>query len=186
VLGNESPDRAAVFRREGELWLLSFEDETVRLRDVKGLHDIAMLLGRPNDDVHSAELVGGEAPLESGLGADPVLDRAAAESYRRRLADIDAAIDEHEAAHDIGRLDALHTERDALLSELGRAAGLGGRARRLKDPAERARKSVTARIRDALDRIERQHPALGHHLRTSIHTGTSCSYRPARPIAWKL
>jgi hypothetical protein len=77
-------------------------------------------------------------------------------------------------------------ERDALVAELAAAAGLGGRARRLGDQSERARKAVTARIRDVLDRIERVHPALGAHLRASVTTGTYCGYPPPTPTAWEL
>jgi hypothetical protein len=77
-------------------------------------------------------------------------------------------------------------ERDAQVDELARVTGLGGRPRRLGDERERARKAVTARARDALDRIERAHPDLGRHLRDAISTGTSCSYAPAAPVDWEL
>jgi hypothetical protein len=60
--------------------------------------------------------------------------------------------------------------------ELAAATGLGGRGRLLGDQSERARKAVTARIRDAIARIERLHPALGAHLRASVTTGTFCAY----------
>ena len=55
-----------------------------------------------------------------------------------------------------------------------------------EDPraAERARKAVTNRIRQAVGRIHAAHATLGLHLRNSVHTGTSCSYTPERPIAW--
>ena len=52
--------------------------------------------------------------------------------------------------------------------------------------AERARTTVTARIRDAIGRIERAHPELGRHLRASIVTGTRCSYRPAETVRWDI
>jgi hypothetical protein len=73
-----------------------------------------------------------------------------------------------------------------LVDELARVVGLGGRPRRLGDERERARKAVSARIRDALDRVERAHPALGRHLRETISTGTSCAYTPAAPVDWEL
>jgi hypothetical protein len=72
------------------------------------------------------------------------------------------------------------------VGELAAAAGLGGRPRRLGDRSERARKAVTARIRDVIARIERAHPALGAHLRVSITTGTFCAYSPAAPASWEL
>jgi hypothetical protein len=69
---------------------------------------------------------------------------------------------------------------------LSAAYGLGGRARRLGDAGERARKAVTARIRDSLARLNHRHPTLAQHLRQSIHTGAVCSYQPPQPTWWEL
>lgn len=63
--------------------------------------------------------------------------------------------------------------------------GLGGRDRRLGDEKERARKAVSARIGDAIDRIERANPQLAQHLRNSVQTGTWCTYAPAEPTRWR-
>jgi hypothetical protein len=54
--------------------------------------------------------------------------------------------------------------------------------------AERARSTVTRRIRDAIKKVAAAHPALGRHLETSIKTGYFCGYTPdpAHPIAWRL
>ena len=112
-------------------------------------------------------------------------DRARAE-VRARLLDLEAEIDEAGRWHDPERAERAALERDALVAELAAATGLGGRARRLGDQSERARKTVTARIRDVLERVERAHPPLGAHLRASVTTGTWCSYSPATPTAWDL
>lgn len=68
-----------------------------------------------------------------------------------------------------------------MLEQLASAYGLAGRPRKTGDPGERARTAVTARIRDAIRRIERLHPELGKHLARSIRTGTSCAYDPDPP-----
>lgn len=49
---------------------------------------------------------------------------------------------------------------------------------------QRARKAVRRRTADALNRIEDAHPALGRHLRHSVHTGIYCSYTPEHDIRW--
>ena len=49
-------------------------------------------------------------------------------------------------------------------------------ARRLGDQSERARKTVSARVRDALAKIDQVHPALAEHLRRALRMGTVCSY----------
>ena len=84
------------------------------------------------------------------------------------------------------RADQLRTERDTLVRELAAAAGFGGRTRRLGDQAERARKTISARVRDALTKIESVHPQLAAHLRSAVRMGTTCSYAPAEPVAWTL
>jgi hypothetical protein len=65
--------------------------------------------------------------VESGLG--DLLDKQALTAYRQRLHDLEQELTEADQWSDIGRLEALHTERDALLNELARATGLRGRAR---------------------------------------------------------
>jgi hypothetical protein len=184
-------DRAGnAFRREGGVWTVAFNGRTVPLRDAKGLRDLAVLLASPGREVAAAELVagthGGTAAAIAALGADPVLDDRARAAYRARLADLDEELAEADAHHDIERSARLGAERDALIDELARATGFGGRRRRLGDAGERARTTATARIRDAIGRIERVHPELGRHLRASIVTGTRCAYRPAETMRWNV
>jgi hypothetical protein len=148
--------------------------------DAKGLHDIAALLARPGDPVPAAQLAGLAAPA----GADPVLDDRVRAAYKARLAELDEDIDDARASHDLERAVRAATERDALISELGHALGLGGRNRRLGDDTERARKAVTARIHHAIGRLQHYHDDLAAHLRDSIRTGTACTYQPAQPTDW--
>jgi hypothetical protein len=179
-----------VFRRDGDTWTLAFGGRSVPLRDAKGLRDLAILLATPGREVAATELVTGVADAAAAglaaLGADPVLDDQARAAYRARLTQLDDELAEADRHHDIERSARLATERDALIDELTSAAGLGGRPRRLGDVTERARTTVTARIRDAIGRIERVHPELGRHLRASIVTGARCSYRPAETVRWSI
>jgi len=180
----------SVFRRDGDVWTLAFGGRTTALKDAKGLRDLAVLLAAPGRDVAATELVAGsdgEAAAALGaLGADPVLDDRARAAYRTRLADLDDELATADAHHDLERSSRLAAERDALIDELARATGLGGRRRRLGDTAERARTTVTSRIRDAIRRIEQAHPELGAHLRASIVTGARCAYRPAETVRWAV
>ncbi len=142
------------------------------LRDAKGLRDLAVLLAAPGRDVAATELIAGVTPAAAACLAG--------------LARLDEELAEADTHHDIERSARLAAERDALIDELTSAAGLGGRPRRLGDVTERARTTVTARIRDAIGRIERVHPELGRHLRASIVTGARCSYRPAETVRWSI
>jgi hypothetical protein len=116
----------------------------------------------------------------------PVLDERARAAYRARLTDLDEDLDEAERAGDLGRADRLTAERDALLSQLAEAYGLSGRTRKAGSPAERARTTVTARLRDGIRRIAAVHPDLGRHLSHSIRTGTLCGYEPESPVDWEF
>jgi class 3 adenylate cyclase len=195
--GRVAPAETNVFRLEGDIWHLAFAGEVTRLKDRKGLHDIARLLLVPGIEVAAVDLlaprVGGSPggmpgtqgmALEGGVG--PALDATAREEYRRRLVELEEEIAEAEAHNDPGRAGRANEEREFLLAELGAAVGLGGRARPALDPAERARKAVTWRIRETLSRIEAAHVPLGRHLRRSLRTGTFCVYDPAEPTSWEL
>jgi predicted ATPase len=187
------------FLREGEFWSLTYAGAVARLRDSKGVRDIARLLRTPGREVAAIDLSAREVAgiprsrstlgeislgIEGDVGA--ALDIEARGQYRTRLADLEEDISEAEINNDPERANLAREEREFLLAELGAAFGLGGRARRLLDPAERARKAVTGRIRDALTHIEAAHPDLGRHLRRSVRTGSFCAYDPAEPTRWQL
>jgi hypothetical protein len=173
-----------VFRREGDTWRISFDGREVRLRDVKGLADIDALIRAGGGEVPASRLAGMHLPGGAGLGADPVLDRRAQQEYRAQLAQLGEELEEADRAHDLDRVTAIGDERAFLVRELSSAVGLGQRDRGLGDDRERARKAVTARTRDAVGRIGAVHPTLGDHLSRAVHTGNSCSYRPADPVRW--
>ncbi|WP_447007866.1 ATP-binding protein [Saccharothrix isguenensis] len=167
------PSAPREFRRDGDVWTLTYGGSTVRTPDSKGLRDLHVLLGRPGEPVSAVSLLAPEAVASARLGGDPVLDDEAKSRYRRRLEQLDEEIDR---ALDDERAAALDRERAALLEELRAAAGLAGRTRKLGDEAERARKTVTARIRDALRRLDARHPGLAAHLRETVSTGATCVY----------
>ena len=124
--------------------------------------------------------------MQSGLG--DILDKQALKAYRQRLGDLDQELTEAEQWSDLGRLDVLRTERDALLDELARATGLGGRARTTGSSQERARVAVKKAISAATDRIATVDQSLARHLRAGIHSGLNCGYEPdpADSLDWIL
>jgi hypothetical protein len=192
----------AQLTREGDFWTIAYAGKTMRLRDVKGLRYIAFLLAARGAEVHVLELVAaaegsprGAAPpvgdgLRSARPADlgPMLDRRAREEYRARLEDLRSELEEARSFADDERAARLEEEIDALVEELARAAGLGGRDRPLSSPAERARVNVTKAIRTAIKLLEKQSPDLADHLTASIRTGRFCSYAPPgeAPPRWVL
>ncbi|MFI6693518.1 ATP-binding protein [Streptomyces sp. NPDC050433] len=178
----QPPSPGPEFRRDGAVWALGFDGRAVHVPDAKGLRDLHTLLAHPGTDFPAVRLLapdGGETAVAAhAMGGDPVLDERAKAEYRRRLDQLDHEIDRAGERGDAARAAAYDRERQALLDELRTAAGLGGRTRRLGDEAERARKTVTARIRDTLRKLDALHPELATHLRKSVTTGSTCAYRP--------
>jgi hypothetical protein len=174
-------------RRDGEDWILAAGTERVRLRDGRGLHYLRRLLAAPGQEITALDLVADGAGL-AATSTDPLLDEAARAAYRTRLAALDQELDAADATGDADRAERADTERQAILTELRRTTGLGGRARQTTAEAERARVNVTRTLRTAIERISDKAPAAGAHLHKSIRTGLACRYDPAPggPSRWRI
>jgi hypothetical protein len=172
-----------VFRKEGELWLVCYEQEAAHVPEVRGLQDIAQLLQRPSEEVHCLALAG--QPADTGRGVE-VLAEAARRAYRARLRELETELAEAENANDEGRAERLAEERERLLEEMRKASGLGGRSRKMGDAAERARTAVAWRIRHAIKKLQTGHPTLARHFSNSIKTGVFCSYTPEKETRWSV
>jgi hypothetical protein len=181
-----SEANANEFRQEGETWTVAFAGRRCHVRNAKGVRDIARLLAQSGVEIAAVDLAAVEGPTSGGGHLGETLDARARASYKARLVELETELDEADTGGDIERSARAHAERDALLDQLSSAYGLGGRPRRAGDPAERARTAVTARIRDAIRRIEAVHPDLGHHLVRSVRTGTFCCYDPDPFVHWEL
>ena len=174
----EEPDfEVASLTRRGKVWNVAWQDENGSIPHVKGLADIAVLVRHRGQDVSALQLAGGASAAAGSSGE--MIDLKALGIYRSRLDELGAEMDQAEDDADIGRVEHLENEREQLLAEIRRATGLGGRLRsNANDPAERARKAVSARIRDAIRRLDTVVPLLAGHLDRSIQTGLRCCYRP--------
>ena len=168
--------------RSDRRWTLDYDDQTVVLAHVKGLGDIAELVSRPNVEVTALTLMGSP---QTSLTQEEAVDRATLANYRTRLADLEQDIQESQLNNDTGRTEKFEAEREHILEELQRVAGLGGRPRSSANQSvERARKAVSARIRDAISRISEVAPEVGEHLDRNIVTGIQCTYQPEVGTGW--
>ncbi|MGH7924528.1 MAG: alpha/beta fold hydrolase, partial [Candidatus Binatus sp.] len=192
----------AIFRREGEYWTVSWQDNVFRLKDAKGFRYLAYLLADPGREVLARELaMVGMAPgrerasIDSNgtaattLGdAGAILDPKAREQYRQRIADLREELAEADRLNDTSRATRLTVELDGVGDQLAAAVGLGGRARKAASHSERARVMVTKAIKAAIAKVRTSDAVLGRHLATSIKTGNFCVYDPGPdgPKAWQL
>ncbi len=173
----------ATLARSGSGWVAEFGGQRAIIPDLKGLHDIRRLLEASGEEIHCLDLAERETDVPGG---DAILDDRARSALKARIRDLQEDLAEAEDMNDIGRAERLRAEMDQLVETLSAALGLGGRRRKLGDLSEKARTTVTWRIRHAQRRIEAAHPALGRHLLNSVRTGTFCAYRPEAPIAWRI
>ncbi len=192
-----------LFRREGSHWTITYEGRTIRMKHAKGNDYLAMLLQSPGREIHVLDLAGGRlAPAESvgksdaevairrdlGSDAGEVIDAQARAAYKRRLAELHEELEEARGFNDLGRIDRLENESEAITLELSRAIGLGGRHRKAGSAAERARINVSRAIAAVMKKIAKEHPMLAEHFAARVHRGTFCSYAPdpSLTVHWEL
>jgi tetratricopeptide (TPR) repeat protein len=174
---------ANALKREGDAWRVTFRGRSSTVRHVKGMLDLAVLLGRPGQEVPAPELMGG---TDVGGAPGPVIDDQARRAYQARVRDLQTDIDDAKAANDWRRAERAEIELDALIEQLSQAFGLGRRHRATGGAGERARAAVTHRIRGAIRRVADVDPALGQHLLNAVKTGAWCSYQPDSTIEWTI
>ena len=173
--------------RDGQDWVLHANEERTRLSDIRGVHYLRTLVSAPGKDIPALDLVAGGAGLVASQ-AGPVLDASALRSYRRRLAQLDEALDAADRAGSAKRAERVTAERQALLLELRRATGPSGRQRQVSPESERARVNVTRTLKTALKHIADRAPQAAAHLQASLRTGMTCRYDPAPggPVRWHV
>lgn len=156
--------------RTGDRWRVAVADEVATVEDRVGLRYLAALVVAPERGIPVLALVleGGETPADV---RDAVMDAKALAAVRGRIAALrDLASPSEED----------RSELAALVRELARATGLGGRLRSFADSPERARTAVRKAIKRAIDDLEAANPAVGRHLAARVETGMLCCYHRAR------
>jgi hypothetical protein len=163
-------------RRDGDVWTINLDGRTVAVPHSVGMDYLRELMANEGVEIPAVDLVSGHAVGGRSGGPQVVLDDAAKAAYRRRVEDLRAEIDDADDCNDLERAARAREELDVLLDELRRAVGLGGRARRFGDDAERARVSVRKAIIRALNAVRAADPAVGAALAERIVTGTRCLF----------
>jgi hypothetical protein len=186
----------ATLRREGDYWTVAYGDSVSRVREMKGLHYLVHLLQHPGQEVHVLDLIGqasarghaADVDRPAAAGPLPRLDDRAKAAYRERIEELRTELADAEGCNDVGRVARAREEIDVLTQQLAAAVGLGGRDRPAGAAAERARTTVTQRLRTVIQKIAQRQPGLADHLTARVRTGTFCVYQPdpERPIVWEL
>jgi hypothetical protein len=207
--GVDKEKEGYLFKRQGDYWVLRYENDEVILKHSDGLSFIAYLLSKPDEDVGIFELVALKHD-KSVMEADPayqgmsreqlqdeeglsvsgfsdlgaILDDKAKKQYRDRLSDIEDELAEADDNEDVMRSKQLEKEKNALIKQLTAATGIGGRDRKAGSAVEKARVAVSKNILRAVKNIREYDPELAHFLDNSIKTGITCKYSPDKNISW--
>ena len=166
----------AALRREQDVWLLDYDGRSICLHDAKGLHHLAALLANPGTPIASVALAGALSGGDHGAAA------AGMTAYRARALDLREELDEAQAFNDPERVSRAREQLEALAVAVAQADLSTSAA------GERARINVTRAIKAAVRRIAALEPELGHLLRGTVRTGTSCAYEPdpGVPLEWEV
>jgi hypothetical protein len=177
----------ASFRKDGEIWTLSFERKAVHVTDKLGLDYIAELLRKPRVPIESAQLAGADVD-STKLAAVPGIPLSNEKTIKAVRADL------VEKRTELAGLQQSNWPRKGVLQEkiaklekyLGEVETHHGKARKVAGTAQRSRTSVTNAINRAIEHISRHHPDLALHLKESIKTGTTLIYAPVVLPDWQF
>ena len=92
---------------------------TQRVADAKGVRDLAILLDRPDEEVHCLELAGGS---DVGSEAGPMIDQQARRAYQDRIRELQETIQNAADANDPYAAERTEDELDALVGQLAGAS----------------------------------------------------------------
>jgi len=190
-----NPGRATLERGTGGWWTIRSGESRFMLKESKGLRCLAELVAHPGIEHHVLDLVELVDPAGADLAArrgqlgdaGPAIDAQAKATYRMRIEELRAAVEDALALGDEDQAALLKSKVDAIARELARAIGLGGRARRVASGAERARINLTRTIRAAIARIQQADQVAGDALERDTRTGIFCSYQPSpSSLTWSM
>ncbi len=177
-----------IIERTGATWMVHYKGRTVSIKNSSGIPYLLHLLRYPYQEFHVLTLTAVcrgqvEGPRQGSTGDQ--LDAQAIASYKKRLLELEEEKAQLLVFHDLGKLESLEDEMEALKAELRSALGLSGRRRQTGRDSERARKTISKAISRVLIPLHESHPGLSRHLQRSVRLGTSMSYLPGKPVQWR-
>jgi len=192
ILACEYQSKDNVFCKQGHVWVVKYQGNFTLLNDERGMSHIHRLLQKPNDTISAIELYRStEGPGQETLSIDSftlqdVVDEATLRSCNERLSEITSELEEAESNNDLGTVQRLSEQREAIQKYIRQSQMLSGQSTTFSDTADKARKAVSNAIKRALGSIEKEIPALYLHLKNSINAGTQLVYQPETKIPWEL
>jgi hypothetical protein len=189
-----------VFRQDGDMWTVKFNDVKKLVKDLDGMHYIKLLLESPGKKLRADDLYYQVHPIDTEQNIDEAAELSMDELLQQYQIHKDIAseiVDPEERERYMFLVEQLQTckenQRDALMSNkmetvsrlreehtlLHRMISSNfdkkGRPRVVSDPIKNQRQAIGKSIAKAVKNIKDVHPSLADHL-DKITTGTDCSY----------
>ncbi len=180
--------------RSGRHWSVTWRGETKTLNHYVGLTYIAQLLANPGREIGALDLLSSfnsrddhttldqdaELAVAGAEGSEEVIDQSARQQYQTQIAAL------HAKKRSLGLSFEEQAEFVNLQKELRRAIGLGGKARRVAGPQERARSNISKAIGRVESSLAEVMPSLAMHLQRCIRRGAVFVYAPDEPVHWRI
>lgn len=180
-----------VFRKSGRAWEVRFRGgPRITLLPTKGAAFLHMLISNPGVAIPASRMICliAKEPQTYQLGdAGDRVDRQAIAAYHAEYKRLQGEMREAEEQSDSAAIATIQEAMGWILDAIKESRGLGGRMRKEKDDANRARNVVFTRVRDVLKEIHESDPLLAAHLRPPVLTrGFTPCYDPGEDaIDWQ-
>jgi hypothetical protein len=162
--------------QSGKEFKISVGERVVVLRPTVGIRYLAELANNPGRSISAVALVSSHADSGRAPCREPVLDDTAKASYRARIGELRAEIDDADDCADLERASRARLELDELIEHLSRVSGLHGATRPFVDDRERARVAVRKAITRALNAIAKLDAEIARELEARVVTGSCCMF----------
>jgi hypothetical protein len=193
----------------GDYWDITFNQESVGVKNTKGIRYIEHLIRNIGKEVHVLELFYAINPkdatqsneslsgmneeqlaaegfgLDSLDGAFELVDGKTIAALKLRIEQLNEQIEDATEIGDIEEQEKLKAEKDQIISRLSSDMGLRGKGRMSNSAAEKARKSVGKRISADIQKLQKTFPNFADHLQQAIIKGTYCQYKPVPELFWE-
>jgi len=202
---NDQEAALYAIQKDGDFWRITYDGRTTPpLADILGLRYIVCLLRKPGEEISALDLrkavtqdrwVGNNSnEVAEAIGTED-LSETSAETDLGPLAnyapaEIEASVDklrgDKEQERDPAKQAEIQEKIDQIEDYVRKSKNRWGRNRKVADPGDKARKSISTAIDTALGRIEPYHKDLRNHLKTTIRKGGNFSYHPSPAISWQV
>lgn len=186
VLPLSSEPAGNAFYRKGHMWVVRYEGKETYLENNVGPLYIARLLATPNRPVPAITLLASRIGIDERKltgSSGELADEQTVEECRQRYAELMREIEEANEHNDLGRLEKLQGEQDALTTHFASVLGKGGKPREVGD-IKKVSQSVSVGIKRTIDVLDMELKPLADHLRTYLSRGVCPMYAPPADVDW--